>query len=271
MKKKYDDNANNDADDFASFNNLGRGEDDDGRRLAREFYQELHNRQSLSPKVDDVRRGGEDTNNGESQAGKFKASETGNSTNDKRRSTDPTVSPSSQNSSSPLFSFLSFFSLAPPRPAPSAGLFSGSGITVYSSGRSIRAEIEILETTLKRNDDQQNNKWAGILGRTKSGDAPQQSDEVFRITIALLIVLSTVYVVFAIAGMTEAQIWDGSAASLSHGMSLLNDATKTSVEFSVDHGDTFMQEEALWLIRQSSDWAERAAEAVRSVEELVLH
>ncbi len=279
--KKYDYNAINDADDFASFNNLGRGEDDDGRRLAREFYQELHNRQSLLQKsssgngrrFEDVHRWGEDSNKfyGESQAGKIKASERGNSKlHDRRRRTDPTVSPSSQDSSSPLFSFLAFFSMAPPRPSPSAGLFSGSGITVYSSGRSVRAEIAILEATLKRNDDQQSKKFAGILGVIKSGDAPQQSDEVFRIAVAILIVLSTAYIVFAIAGMTEALIWDSSAASLSHGMSLLNDATKTNVEISVGYGDTFMQKEAAWLIKQSSDLAERAAEAVRSVEELVL-
>ena len=269
---KLDTNANDDdAAAFASFNNLDQGEDDDGRRLAREFYQELHIRQSRSPLTLST-----DGNTFE-----------GNSRNDLRQAdkssrasrNHPTTSPSSQEpSSSPLLSFLSFFSPAP-RPSPSAGLFTGSGTTVYSSGRSIRAEMEILETTIKRNDDQQstNNMLAGLLSGIQqkqpggSAAAPQQSDEVFRIAVALLLVLSTAYIVISIGGMAEVVTLNGASSSASHVLSLMNDATKSSVVISVGQGDMFMEEEAAMLLRQSSEWAVLAAESVvRSLEELVL-
>lgn len=279
---KYRASINDDADDFSSFNNFGQGGgDDDGRRLAREFYQELHNRQSLSP-PSSSREGNyivEDVSCEEdAKASTIKSSGKGQSKFYDTKRKEPTASP---DWSSPFLSFLSFFSPATPRPTPSAGLFSGSGITVYSSGRSIRAEIEILETTIKRNDDQQDagkNSWEGLFAGMQlknvggnGGDyAPQQSDEVFRIAVALLIFLSTAYVVFAIVGITEAMTWESPAASLRHGMSLLKDATESSILVSVRHSDMFMDEKAAWLMRQSSDWATLAADAVvRSAGELV--
>lgn len=287
LNKRESNASDDDADDFASlFNNLDQGEDDDGRRLAREFYQELHIRQYRSPStsprdennLDDIRRREDSINYyGEIQANRINASGKDEpKSHDRRRmntTNQPTASPSSQESSSPLLALLSFFSPAP-RPAPSAGLFSGSGTTVYSSGRSIRAEIELLETTIKRNGNQQSNsnKWPGLLGGIQQPHAntPQQSDEVFRIAVALLIVLSAAYIVITIGGITESISWDGPAAISTNVMSLMNDATKSSVVISVGHGDIFMEEEAAWLIKQSSDWVTLAAEAVRSVEELVL-
>ncbi len=287
LLNKHETNDSDDADDFASlFNILDQGEDDEGRRLAREFYQELHIRQNRSPssssrdgnKLEDIRRGEDSINYyGESQAGRINASGKDEAkSRDRRRmntANQPTASPYSQESSSPLLALLSFFSPAP-RPAPSAGLFSGSGTTVYSSGRSIRAEIELLETTIKRNGDQQStsNKWPGLLGgiQQQQSDTPQLSDEVFRIAVALLIVLSAAHIVITIGGITESISWDSSAATSTNVMSLMNDATKSSVVISVGHGDIFMEDEAAWLIRQSSDWVTLAAEAVRSVEELVL-
>lgn len=271
-KLRNNDDAMANDDDFASFNNLGRGESDEGRRLAREFYRELQSRKGRSPSssgkvnnYEDIRTGLNSSNDYDSRAARLQASWKGGSMmHDKKGTLAKESSQSSQESLSPLLSFLSFFSPTP-RPAASAGLFSGSGTTVYSSGRSIRAEIEILETTLKRNGDHQNKRKGACIGST-----PQQSDEAFRVAVALIIVLSVACVIVASSGgMTEVTPWNGATASTSNVMSLMNDATKSNVMISLRQGNIVM-DEAAWLTRQSSDWSTHVVEAVRYVEELVL-
>jgi len=265
LKTKRDNNA---EDDFASFNDFDQ-EDLKGQELAREFYQELESRQGQSSSEYNPRGNDDETYTVNDRGGKNKQNTDGNqntiktvtirangnnasSTSSSRRAFTNTNQPtntSSQQSSPvfPLFPFISFPTPAP-RPATSAGLFSGSGTTVYSSGRSIRAEIEILETTLKNNDAKNN----------KQGWDPEQTEEVFRLAVVSLIVLSAAYIAVEASGGMAVISWDGAAASAS------------SIMVSVGNGDVFMGEEAAWLMKESSGLAASVVEAVRSVEALVL-
>ena len=291
LQNKHD---NNSDDDFASFTEYR--DDEDGQRLAREFYQELELRQSGSqaaPTSEDtkdetaytvrVRSSGTTPKiDGDSNAAgknkirtvRIKANTSGNpsqstSGNGRQRFTNQ-QSKASTPQDSPIFSLFPFFSAPAPRPATSAGLFSGSGTTVYSSGRSIRAEIEILETTIKNNEAKNNKQeiWDGIYV-----GSPEQLEEVARIVAFSLIVLSAAYVAVEVSGGLEVISWDGAAASANHVLSLMNDATKdgmSTIMVSVSNGEVFLGEEAAWLMRESSDLAASVVEAVKSVEELVL-
>mmetsp|Transcript_32947 Transcript_32947/g.69352 ORF Transcript_32947/g.69352 Transcript_32947/m.69352 type:complete len:348 (+) Transcript_32947:151-1194(+) len=281
LKNKHDNNA---ADDFASFNNYDQ-EEDESRRLAREFYQELEYRKfqsSLESNLNENKdetytvRGGEGTRNPSSDDGSKNTIRTVKIRANGNNRRPFTSEPSAQESSPvfPLFPFFSFPAPAP-RPATSAGLFSGSGATVYSSGRSIRAEIEILETTMKNNDAKNNKQggWDSIYVGN-----PEQLEEVLKLVAVSLIVLSAGYIaVEASGGMMELISWDGAAASsaANHVISLMNDAvTKdgmSSLMLSMSNGDVSMGgEDVAWLMKESPDLAASIVEAVRSVEELVL-
>jgi hypothetical protein len=258
-------NENNEGgDDFASFRNFDRGEDE-GRRLAREFYQELQYRQGSKPLHESEKENRSDSGAETSpmnNAVRVRASSRRTFTN------QPTPSSSSRESSS-LFSLLPFFSFPAmaPRPATSAGLFSGTGTTVYSPGRSMRAEIELLETTSTNIDARNNDAWHWSYVGT-----PEQLDDVLRLIALSLIVLSSAYVVAeasGAAGMTEIMTWEDAAASAYRLAALMNDGV-SGVVIGVGNGDVFVGEEAAWLIRESSELAAIVVDAVRSVERLVL-
>lgn len=278
-------------DDFASFND-GDAEDDVGRELAREFFQELEYRQSRSPSEFDAagsdetysinsNPGGKDRNAKDASKSAIRsvtirANGNANAVSRQRFVNKPTASSRKESSSQPapfpLFPFFSFPTPAP-RPAASAGLFSGSGTTVYSSGRSIRAEIEILETTIRNNDTkrQQNQQWS--WDDIYVGDA-EQLEEVLRLVALSLIVASAAYVAIEASGATVTVVsWDEAAASAHQFIGLVNDATKdgmSGIKVSVSKGDVFLGDEAAWLARESSEFAAHVSEAVRSVEDLVL-
>jgi hypothetical protein len=271
LKNRNERNNEGAGDDFASFGNFDRGVEDEGRRLAREFYQELQFRQGNNESLHESAQ----ENGGDSGTGP-------NNTKDNpvrvRASTrrafanQPTSSSLSSQVSSSLFSMFPFFSSAP-RQATSAGLFSGTGTTVYSSGRSIRAEIELLETTLK-NNDAGNNDSGRRRDWTYYAGTPEQLDDVLRLIALSLVVLSAAYVAVeasgggAAAGM-QLLTWEGAAASANRVVALVTDGV-SGVVIGVGNGEVFVGEEAAWLMRESSDFAAIVLDAVRSVEQLVL-
>lgn len=142
-----------------------------------------------------------------------------------------------------------------PRPSTSAGLFSGSGTTVYSSGRSIRAEIEILETTLKNND---------------AKDSKGETEELRRSLFSFILALLIAYIVSEAmaSGGPAIMPGDGAVSSSDHAMSLVLGGM-SGITMNVGGDDVFLGEEAAWLLRESSGLAAFVVETVRSVEELV--
>ncbi|KAL7533198.1 hypothetical protein ACHAXR_007192 [Thalassiosira sp. AJA248-18] len=287
LKNRLDNNA--DDDDFAAFNDFQK--EDEGQKLAKEFYQELEYRVSSSEfdtndNADESyiarnnRGDGKNTNAGEESKNTIRtvtirAAGSSPSSSSRRFTNQPTTTKTTPQESSNRFPSFPFFSFpAPaPRPATSAGLFSGSGTTVYSSGRSIRAEIEILESTLKNSESKNNNQgWDGIYV-----GSPEQLEEILKLIAVSLIVASAAAIAIEASGGMTLISWDGAldgaAASANHVMNLMNDATKdgmSSIMISVGNGDVFMGEEASWLVKESSDLAASVVEAVRSVEDLVL-
>ena len=265
LKNRHDNNA--DDDDFASFNKYQ--EEDNGRELAREFYKELQYRESQPSTTTSFISNLEETakdstnNDDDDNATTIRIQANRNSVDSSKSERRRTFTNQPTTSSSPLLDLLAFFSISlpPPRPAQSAGLFSGSGTTVYSSGRSIRAEIEILESTINNSEDNtKGTEWNGIYI-----SSPEQLEEVLRSVLISLIVLSAAYVVVESGGMN--------VISLDHVVSLMSDVTDgmSSMMVSVGDGEVFMGEEAAWLIKESSELAASvAAEAVKSVEALVL-
>jgi hypothetical protein len=257
LKNKSEHNES--GDDFASFGYFDQGEDE-GRRLAREFYMELQYRQGSKPLHESAQENSSDSGTGTNtkvNPVRVRASS--------RRAfaNQPTVSSSPSQVSPSLFSMIPFFSSAP-RPATSAGLFSGTGTTVYSSGRSIRAEIELLETTLKNNDARRQDRTYFV--------APEQLDDVLRLVALSLVVLSAAYIAVEASGAAvgmQLMTWDGAAASANRVVALVTDGV-SGVVIGVGNGEVFVGEEAAWLMRESSEFAAIVVDAVRSVERLVL-
>ena len=201
--------------DFASFNNEG-GEEDGGQQLASEFYQELEYR----------RRHGEETYTGSKPKPK-----------PKMFSTQTRPNTNSQ------------------KAAVSAGLFSGGGSTVYSSGRSIRAEIDILNRSMTE-DAKGGEKWNVDFDLSL-----EQVENLLKILGSSLVFIVIAGVVFEVSG--------GGVSTIT----LMNDAAKdgmSSMMIGVTNGEIFMGEEAAWLMKESSTLAVSIAEAVCSVEGVVL-
>ena len=293
MRLKTTQNDNNADEDFASFNEY-QGQGDEGQKLAMEFYQELENRQrtiqstenndeTYSIRSSDGSKPNKNTIRASVRiqpAGSTGTSSASSSSNSGRFTNQPSKTTSPSPSTFPLFPFFSF-----PAPAPratSAGLFSGSGTTVYSSGRSIRAEIEILESTIKNNEAAAKDKqfWEEIYVGSS-----EQLEEILKLVALALVVASATYVAIEISGVGATVIsWDGgsalvdgaldsAAASAHHLMSLMNDANKddmSNIMVSVGNGEVLLREEAALLMKESSDAAAYVVDAVRSVEELVL-
>lgn len=263
-------------DDFSDY--FHRGEEDEGRRLAMEFYHELRHRHRGSDKP--LHESGDENNDNDGGGGGTTHSKNNDAAGVRSRSSSvvqafanrPDTSSSSRGSSSSPFSLFPLRSLFPPnvqRPATSAGLFSGSGTTVYSSGRSIRAEIEILETSFKNNDNDDDGDWRRWI---YVGNA-EHHDDAMRLIVLSLIVLSTVYVAVEITGAIgggmgmEIMTWNGAAASANRVMAIMNDGVSDVVIGFGGGGDVFVGEEAAWLLRESSEFAAIVVDAVRTVEQ----
>ena len=187
---------------------------DDGMQLASEFYQELEYR----------RKHGEETY---------------------------TVSEPKQRK---MFSTQTRQNAATQKPAVSAGLFSGGGSTVYSSGRSIRAEIDILNRSMTE-DTKGRERW-----NVDFELSPEQMEN-------LLKILGSSLVFIAIAGV----VFEASGGGMST-ITLINDAAKDGITsmISVGKGEVFMGEEAAWLMKESSALSASIVDAVTSVERIVL-
>eukprot|EP00986_Skeletonema_menzelii_P010874 scaffold5437_cov137-Skeletonema_menzelii.AAC.8 len=172
---------------------------DDGMQLASEFYQELEYR----------RKHGEETY---------------------------TVSEPKQRK---MFSTQTRQNAATQKPAVSAGLFSGGGSTVYSSGRSIRAEIDILNRSMTE-DTKGMERW-----NVDFELSPEQMENLLKIL----------------------GFWGGAST-----ITLFNDAAKDGITsmISVGKGEVFMGDEAAWLIKESSALSASIVDAVTSVERIVL-
>lgn len=285
--------------DFASFDDFGQGEG--GQELARQFYDELEYRQSMgelstSPGepagFDDADDRDDKKTRGTIRAsvGILKNNDSGNGASSSQSNSNssskgwPFAAKSqstneSKRPATPAFDFDIFdlfsFAAPPPRPSPSAGLFSGSGATVYSPGRSIRAEIEILETQIKNSEARESNS----SGKRFRWEPSEEQEELIRSIISLAILLSVAYVAVESAGGVEALSMDGASASADHVVGLLNDVAKdlvatkeeiSSIMLSVGQGDVLLGEEAAWLMKESAEIAKTVSEAVRMVEEIVL-
>ena len=185
---------------------------DEGKQLASEFYQELENR----------RKQGEET---------YTVSEP------KPRK---------------MFSAQSRQNTNPQKPAVSAGLFSGGGSTVYSSGRSISAEIDILNRSMAE-DSKEGERWSIEIELS-----PEQVENLLRFLGSSLIVV-------AIAGAVL-EVSSGGIDSIT----LFNEGGISSTMVSVTNGDVFWGDEAAWLMKESTSFAKSITDAVQSVEGIVL-
>lgn len=139
--------------------------------------------------------------------------------------------------------------------AVSAGLFSGGGSTVYSSGRSIRAEIDILNRSMTE-DAKGRAKW-----NVDFDISPEQVESLLKILGSSLVFIVVAGVVFEVSGVGVSTI------------TLMNGVAKdgiTSMMIGVSNGEVFMGEEAAWLIRESTTLAASIVDAVCSVEGMVL-
>ena len=205
--------------DFASFEE--GGEDGGGHQLASEFYQELEYRRSL----------GEETY----------------ITTVPMRSKPKQLFRTQTQTPQP----------GDAKPAVSAGLFSGGGSTVYSSGRSIRAEIDILNRSIAE-DAKRGDGWKNGIDFDLS---PEQME-------SLLKFVGTSLVFIAIAGVII-EVSGGGLGTIT----LVNDAAKdgiSSMMIGVGNGDVFLGEDAAWLIKESSTLAATIVDAVSAVEGMVL-
>jgi len=274
----------NNDDDFASLSNSEAEEE--GLRLAREFNNELQlrrrGRSDIQPlyEYDD---NDDDDNNGSSKSADEATSSSWIRRTSSSRTFVNTNNQSSSSSSSPressleaLFSFLSSFDSS--RRTTSAGLFSGSGISVYSPGRSLRTEIELLETIMKNNDA----ATATEISKTNNDSSINNNDTVrngMYIGTLSLIILSAVS---SGVGMDMIMTSDYSPvasiedafASLNHLVTIIDDVTRegiSSVMIIANNGEVFMDEEAHWLMRESSELAATICNTMQSsMEQLVM-
>ena len=148
---------------------------------------------------------------------------------------------------------------ASPKAAGSAGLFSGGGSTVYSSGRSIRAEIDILNRGMAE-DAKRGDGW-GKNGIDFDSISQEQLESLLRFVGASLVFLAISGVIIEVSG--------GGISAIT----LVNDAAQdgiSSMMIGVGSGDVFLGEDAAWLLKESSIFAATIMDAVGSVEGMLL-
>lgn len=270
----------NNDDDFASLSNSEAEEE--GLRLAREFYNELQVRgrgRSDIQSLYDYDTDDDDENGVSSKSGDEGASWMRRTSSSRTFVNNNQSSPSSSSSSpretslEALFSFFSSFDSS--RRTTSAGLFSGSGISVYSPGRSLRAEIELLETIMNKND--------AATDISKNNDSSIDYNDTVRNGIYIgtlsLVVLSAISSgvgmdLIMTSDYSPVASLEDAFASLNHLLALIDDVTRegiSSVMIIANNGEVFMNEEAHWLMRESSELAATFVDTMhRSVEELVM-
>ena len=212
------------GDDFASFNDY---QNEEGADLAAQFYQELEYRDIAK---DDT---SEDTPQAERDTIKIRSIR--RNTND-GASTERRRIVSSQKRSTSNESLLEFlFSLfASPQPPQSAGLFSGQGTTVYST-RSIQAEIQILESTIKNNEENE-----------KLEMDKEQLQVRIRSVLISLIILSAAYIALETGDLDSVG-------------TLVNDISEGLSSIMISESDAFMGDVA-------SELATSLVDAVKSIE-----
>lgn len=277
----------NNDDDFASLSNSEAEEE--GLRLAREFYNELQVRgrgRSDTQSLYDYDTDDDDDENGVSSKSGDEGANSGNTGSSWMRRTSSSRTFVNNNQSAPssssspretsleaLFSF--FSSLDSSRRTTSAGLFSGSGISVYSPGRSLRAEIELLETIMNKND--------AVTDISKTNDSTIDYNDTVRNGVYIgtlsLIVLSAISSgvgmdLIMTSDYSPVASFEDAFASLNHLLAVIDDITRegiSSVMIIANNGEVFMNEEAHWLMRESSELAATFVDTMHSsVEELVM-
>lgn len=213
-------------DDFASFNDY---QNEEGADLAAQFYQELEYRDITNDDTSkdisaEVER---DTANMRS----IRRNASDSASIERRRI-------SSQNKSTSNESLLEFlFSLfAPSQPPQSAGLFSGQGTTVYST-RSIKAEIQILESTIKNNEENE-----------KLEMDKEQLEVRVRSVLISLIVLSAAYIALETGDLDSVG-------------TLMNDISESLSSIMISEGEPLLGDVA-------SELATSLVDAAKSIETL---
>ena len=213
-------------DDFASFND--HQNDQGGADLAAQFYQELEYR--------DIAKGDSSEDISAENDTMIRRS-IGRKEND-GASTERRRVVSSQNKSTSNETLLEFlFSLfASPSPPQSAGLFSGQGTTVYST-RSIKAEIQILESTIKNNEENE-----------KLEMDKEQLEVRVRTVLISLIILSAAYIALETGDLDSVG-------------TLVNDISEGLSSIMISESDALLGDAA-------SDVATSLVDAVKSIETL---
>lgn len=181
-------------------------------------------------------------------------------------STDDSTSSSSSvsdNTSSPLLAFLSLLN-PPPPPSSSAGLFSGRGQTAYSSGRSLRAELQLLEPS--QDNGARIIGWDGLYMDNYLGGNTDQLDQIVKAAAGTLIVISVAYLVMEMTGgLTLIFPWeDAMSEGLSTTLIVLSDGA--------NHVGSVVVGDAAWLMEESRALVGVMGDAlVHSMEELAVH
>lgn len=282
--------SDEDSSDFAINISRQLEEEEEARQLTRQFYKEVEYRQNRLSEFEwgvetyDVRDDlADDTGaNGRTNNKRTVIKTSVSPTNSSRRTfanqslKRPSQSQPNPSNSYPLFPpFWSFplFSSPAPSPATSAGLFSGGGATVYSSGRSLRAEFDILESTIKSSDLKSRNKfsWNAIyIGN------PEQMDQAVKLFVGSLILLSVVYLAAGMPGNPLGGIMVVDLSIIDEASSCVKEAGAfVEVIFEGAAGGVIAgvgkAGEAICWLEESAAMAGSAVEIVaRSVEELVI-
>ena len=211
-------------DDFASFNDY---QNEGGADLAAQFYQELEYRDIA---IDDA---SEDTSQDERDTTNMRSIKSNDGASTERRRIVSSQKQSTSNES--LLEFL-FSLFASPSPPQSAGLFSGQGTTVYST-RSIKAEIQILESTIKNNEENE-----------KLEMDKEQLEVRVRTVLISLIVLSAAYIALETGDLDSVG-------------TLMNDISEGLSSIMISESDAFIGDVA-------SELATSLVDAVKSIETL---
>jgi len=196
-RTRLSDNLN--TDDFAEYSR--NEETDETQSITREFYDELKQRQSYQTPLESI--DDEDTREQSKVSTNYFKSIA-------LSLTDQFVLPE--------LSILSELLASPSPSETSAGLFSGTGGTIYSSGRSVHAEIEILESALKINHTDDNGVWGKALSLFNVNDAEEL--EKLKLILVSLIILSVVYITME-SSEEMTLVLDQAATSAEHAFDLL--------------------------------------------------
>ena len=173
--------------DFAAYEDNARQEKE-AQKLTEEFYEEVRLRQARNSDV------------GDTESKRIEKIDTS------------TSFPSKPYNTSPLLTLLSFLNPPPPPPS-SAGLFSGKGKTAYSSGRSLRAEVQLLESSFNKHE-----AGAGLIGwdGVYIDNSSDQFEKILKATAGTLTVLAVAYFAMELTGeLSIAFPWEEAVTGVS--------------------------------------------------------